>query len=258
MQSPRAGRIVELSAVLNGEGGSVKRLVIVATLFASLAFAGQAMAGNTYTVLLGQQGPTPAGVVKSAFLDQFLPSKVTINAGDTVTFSSASFHTVSYAPKPPALFVPDPAKGKYASLNDAAGIAVLLRRAAEVHLQPPGVRAVRAEDDLRARRRPRAVCSRRPARRRSPRRSPTPFPKAGTYKLFCNVHPGMKGTVVVKPAGGAVPMTPAQVRRAGASAEQRRRGRRRRRRPLPRSRRRTPSTWASATERRSSATSRRR
>ena len=31
------------------------------------------------------------------------------------------------------------------------------------------------------------------------------FTKAGTYKFFCDVHPGMIGTVVVKPAGAAIP-----------------------------------------------------
>ena len=38
------------------------------------------------------------------------------------------------------------------------------------------------------------------------------FPKAGTYHLFCTLHPGMKATVVVKPAGSAVPKTPDQVK----------------------------------------------
>ena len=37
------------------------------------------------------------------------------------------------------------------------------------------------------------------------------FPKAGSYKLYCTVHPGMTATVVVKPAGTPVPETPAQV-----------------------------------------------
>ncbi len=31
------------------------------------------------------------------------------------------------------------------------------------------------------------------------------FTKAGTYKFFCDVHPGMIGTVVVKPAGKTIP-----------------------------------------------------
>ncbi len=62
-----------------------------------------------------------SGIPKGTTLDQFLPGTVTINAGDTVTFSSASFHTVSYTKQPAGLLAPDPAKGKYGPLNDAAG-----------------------------------------------------------------------------------------------------------------------------------------
>src|SRR4029077_12791968 len=31
------------------------------------------------------------------------------------------------------------------------------------------------------------------------------FTKPGTYKYFCDVHPGMIGTIVVKPAGATIP-----------------------------------------------------
>ena len=46
-----------------------------------------------------------------------------ISAGDSVTFSSATFHTVTYTggKAPAGLFIPDPAKGMYTGLNDAAG-----------------------------------------------------------------------------------------------------------------------------------------
>ena len=37
------------------------------------------------------------------------------------------------------------------------------------------------------------------------------FPQAGSFKLVCTLHPGMEARVVVKPAGAAVPKTPAQV-----------------------------------------------
>src|SRR5262249_32157546 len=40
------------------------------------------------------------------------------------------------------------------------------------------------------------------------------FPKAGTFKLFCTVHPGMSATVTVKPAGSEVPLSPTQVQAA--------------------------------------------
>ena len=79
-------------------------------------------------MFLGEQVPCgfakipgcPAGIPSGTTLDSFFPGKVTIAAGDTITFSSATFHSVAYGLKPPAFFLPDPAKGKYAALNDAA------------------------------------------------------------------------------------------------------------------------------------------
>jgi plastocyanin len=37
------------------------------------------------------------------------------------------------------------------------------------------------------------------------------YPKAGVFQLLCTVHPGMKTTITVKPAGAPVPLTAAQV-----------------------------------------------
>ena len=106
----------------------MKRVLLTGAVLAALAFATQATAAN-YQVMLGEQQSCGfgqpckgiTGVPKGTTLDKFLPGTVVINAGDTVTYSSASFHTVSYAPKVPPLLMPDPAKGKYASLKDAAG-----------------------------------------------------------------------------------------------------------------------------------------
>ena len=121
---------------------------------AVLSIAGGAQgaptATNTFNVFLGEQSEIPGGFKKyPVTLNQFMPSSLTIAAGDKVTFSSAAFHTVTYTPRPIPLLMPDPAKGTYQNIVDSAGQAVLLRRAPEVHLQPGRVRAVRAEDDLR-------------------------------------------------------------------------------------------------------------
>ena len=37
------------------------------------------------------------------------------------------------------------------------------------------------------------------------------LPNAGVYQFFCTVHPGMKATVIVKPAGTPVPLSASQV-----------------------------------------------
>src|SRR5215510_3974153 len=101
-------------------GSNLKRLLVVAVLAAAaaVAAAGQARATD-YKVFLGEQVPCgfakipgcPAGVPSQTTLDAFFPSKVTIAAGDSITFSSATFHSVAYGLKPPAFFLPDPAKG---------------------------------------------------------------------------------------------------------------------------------------------------
>ncbi len=187
----------------------MKRLVLVTAVVASFAFAGQAMAANNYAINLGQQGPSPAGIPKSAFLDVFLPSKVTINAGDSVTFSSATFHTVTYAPKPAGLFAPDPAKSAYDQLLDAAGVPFYFGGLPKfvynpAALGPYGPKSIAGKTPVSS-----GVLS-PPGRK--PATATFLFPMPGVYHLFCQVHPGMKGTVIVKPAATPVPATPAQVR----------------------------------------------
>ena len=109
----------------------MKRILIACVAVAALAVPGAAIseghartAASTYTVFLGEQGQPPPAVVKLKLfggMNQFMPSKLVIAAGDKVTFSSGSFHSVTYNPKPIPLFMPDPKKGTYAGLADAAG-----------------------------------------------------------------------------------------------------------------------------------------
>ena len=177
-------------------------------MLAVLIAAGQASAAN-YQVFLGEQVPCGfinckgvSGVPKGTTLDQFLPGTVTINAGDTVTFSSASFHTVSYTKRPVALLGPDPAKGKYAPLNDAAGSPFYFVGLPKfvyngLAFAPYGPKTVSGNT-------PTSSGALSPA---GPKAKPATytytFPKAGTFTLWCNVHPGMKGKIVV--TAGRVP-----------------------------------------------------
>jgi plastocyanin len=142
-------------------------------------------------------------------MDSFFPSKVTIAAGDTITFSSATFHSVAYGLKQPPFFLPDPAKGKYAQLKDAAndpfyfvGLAKAIYNGQA--FGPFGGKTIGA-----------GPTSSGPLSPNGPNAKPATFtysfPKAGTFKLFCTIHPGMSATVTVKPAGSKVPMSPTQV-----------------------------------------------
>jgi len=186
----------------------MRRVIVLGVVAAALGFAGQASAGSSFKVFLGEQGRPPAGTPKGATLDAFLPSAITINAGDSISFSSATFHTVTFAPKPAPLFVPDPAKGTYGSVADAAGdpfyfagLPKLIYNPAA--LAPYGPKTISGKTAASS-----GVLS-PPGNK--PVSATYTFPAPGVYHLFCQVHPGMKATVVVKQAGGPVPKTPTQV-----------------------------------------------
>jgi plastocyanin len=198
----------------------MKHLLVACVAVAALAVPGAAMTAHskssaaTYTVFLGEQGPPPAAVQKLKLfgaINQFMPSKLVIAAGDSVTFSSGSFHTVTYAPKPVPLFVPDPAKGTYAGLQDAAGEPFYFDTLGKFiyngqAFAPFGPKTISGKTPVSSG----GLSPRGP--KAPPATATYSFPKAGTFHLFCTLHPGMKATVVVKPAGSAVPKTPDQVK----------------------------------------------
>lgn len=192
----------------------MRKLVAVAVALVALgvAGAGQAVAAG-WNVALGEQARPPAGTPKGSTLNQFMPNRLVINAGDKVTFSSASFHTATYLGKqrPPGLFIPDPAHGKYANVVDAAGTAFYFNGLARLAYNgaafgPSGGTTVDGKAFVNS-----GVLS--PA---GPKAKPATaifaFPKIGAYRLVCVIHPGMKFDVVVKAAGAPVPLSPTQVK----------------------------------------------
>jgi plastocyanin len=196
----------------------MKHALIACVAVAALAVPGAAIpahsanAAGTYTVYLGEFAPPPASLRKiPGTINEFLPSRIVIAAGDSVTFSSASFHTVTYNPKPIPLIVPDPAKGTYTGLSDAAGTPFYFDAQGKLIYNPQAFGPFG----------PKTISGGVPASSGalSPRTEKAPpatatyaFPKPGAYRVFCTLHPGMKGTVVVKPAGSTVPKTPDQVK----------------------------------------------
>lgn len=182
-------------------------------VFAQLASGGSEQAA-AWEVGVGEQGKPPAGTPKQAFLNQFLPGQLTINAGDKVTFSSFGFHTVTYLAGraiPPDVF---PEKGAvYEGINDAAGQPFYFEGKQKFvyngpKFGPAGPKTIKRGTYASA-----GVIV--PQNPKKPVTATYTFPQAGTFKLICLIHPpDMKMTVVVKPKGATVPTAEEVVARA--------------------------------------------
>lgn len=181
--------------------------LVAAALFATVGSAGTT-AGVTYTVLAGEQAPLTTAP-KGTTLNAFFPSKLDVHVGDSVTFKSASFHTVAYFPgKLPAIVVPG--EGKLDGILDAAGQPFWFNGQARLSYNPqvfgpiPGKAVVKGT--------PIASGILSPQTPKSPPASVTwSFDKVGAYKLICTIHgPAMKVTVNVKPAAAKI-ASPTQV-----------------------------------------------
>jgi plastocyanin len=132
-------------------------------------------------------------------IDSFFLNRITIHTGDTVSFLLDGFHTVDIPAKGQGdlpLFSPD---GTISGANDAAGTPFWFNGKQNATYNPALLKptgkptydgTARFDTGL-------------------PFGKPKPFnvkfTKAGTYKLYCDVHPGMVGFVVVKPKGQSVP-----------------------------------------------------
>lgn len=154
----------------------------------------QAQAAKTFDVTVGTD-------VQALALETmaFFPGAVTVNAGDTVNWRFAGFHTVTFPsgqPIPP-LFTPGPG----GDVIVGPGFGPL-----PAGPTPPGgayngrslISSGTPQDD--------------PAD--APPFSLT-FTAAGVYNYLCTLHPGMEGVVTVVPAGAALPETAAQATARG-------------------------------------------
>jgi plastocyanin len=185
--------------------------VVFIVMIGALAVSGVAQAAN-WQVAAGEQARPPAGTPKGTTLNTFFPGKLAISAGDSVTFSSATFHTVTYTggKAPAALFVPDPAKSMYSGINDAAGNPFYFNGLPKLvynpaAFAPSGGKSITAGVAASS-----GVLS--PAGPKAPPAKVTyTFPKVGSFQLICNVHPGMKVVVAVKPSGAPLPLSASQV-----------------------------------------------
>ena len=146
-----------------------------------------AAAATTWQLIVGGNSKDNAVTVNA-----FLPTAITLNAGDTITWAFHGFHTVTFlsgTPRP-AVEVPS-GEDHLLMLNPTVFTPVggpNYDGSGFVNSGPPN---------------------------QTTRSFSLTFTKAGTYPYVCLIHAGMAGQVVVQAKGGAYPMTQAQVDAAG-------------------------------------------
>ena len=151
-------------------------------------------------------GTPPKGLLKGvpAFAtdNAFYAKRVTIHKGDSVSFKIVGFHNI-YLPKKgdpiPGLFTVDPAN-PVADVKDAAGTDFWFNGQPSFGINPQAAAPVggKTYDGSEA------VGSGLPLAG-PPEPLKVKFPKKGSYTVLCLVHPGMKGTVVVKGKKAHIP-----------------------------------------------------
>jgi len=180
---------------------NLRRLTLIAV--GALLIPAAAAQGATKDMFAGTP---PKGLLKGvpAFAtdNAFYAKRVTIHKGDSVSFKIVGFHNI-YLPKKgdpiPGLFTVDPAN-PVADVKDAAGTDFWFNGQPSFGINPQAAAPVggKTYDGSEA------VGSGLPLAG-PPKPLKVKFPKKGKYTVLCLVHPGMKGTIVVKGKKAHIP-----------------------------------------------------
>jgi plastocyanin len=169
----------------------------------------------TRSVTMGETGASGKKIdALGSFVNDYFPHVTTIHVGDRVKFQAAGFHSAEFPARgkdPAALLTPTGTK--VAGVNDATGApfwfngqdnygfnTTLLtgKFGKSVTLKPKN--GLNSGLPLGAKPKPMTV----------------KFTKAGTYTYFCNVHPGMRGSVKVVKASKKIPSAKAHATKVKA------------------------------------------
>jgi plastocyanin len=189
--------------------------VAFAAALCSLALPGVASAATKAVSAGPPLKKPPAGVPKDADINRFYPQSIKVHAGDSVKFTIAGFHTISFPKKgegSPPLAMPDATRA-IAGVNDAAGTPFWFNGQGTPVI--PAIVGL-GSGSGKAYTGAAAMGSGLPAGSGPPKPFVVKFPKTGSFTYFCAVHPGMKASVSVVPKSKAVPSAKADAARAKA------------------------------------------
>jgi len=164
-------------------------LTIAAASVALLA-AAPAQAARTKTVTVG--GAAPSGAPARTEVLSFIRSNLRVHVGDSVAFRITGFHTVTFLPRGtlrPAVIIPDPAH-PVTGATDASMTPFWFNGHPRLVLNPE-VALPAGSKTITGRRYLNSGIAGKPTTYR------LRFPRTGTFKFVCLVHPGMEGSVKV-------------------------------------------------------------
>jgi plastocyanin len=184
-------------------GGFMHRTVKAAALAcAAMATVALPAAANarTKTVYAGAPPTAPKLIQTIASVNDFFLHKVTVNVGDKVKFVNMGFHNVDF-PGASGKDLPLIAPGSTVTgVNDAAGSPFWFNgKVPALGFNPAAIQPAGGTSYDGSKR----VDSGLPLG--PPKPFTVTFTKAGSYKYFCDVHPGMVGSVNVLAKGKPVP-----------------------------------------------------
>jgi plastocyanin len=165
----------------------------------------------TKSVDMGVPRPAQRALQSTASdVNDFFPHKVTIHVNDTVRFVPAGFHTVDLGGRrTQKLPIITPLNvAPIAGVVDAAGAPFWFNGQRQLGFNPtllrPGFGKRFSYNGSKA------VLSGLPLAR-NPKPMSVRFTKTGTFRYFCDIHPGMTGLVKVVKSSSSVPSTRADV-----------------------------------------------
>ena len=179
----------------------------------ALALPGAAQAA-TKSVFMGlPPGSQKAFEKAGSDANAFFPASIRIRAGDVVAFTPTGFHTVDMPASggPLPLIAPT---GRKIAAADAAGIPLWFNGRDEVGFDKRLLKSNFGKTLVKG---PLRIKSGLPlGNKLKPMK--VRFNKAGRYTYYCNLHPGMKGTVRVVGKGSPIPSAKADAARVKAQA----------------------------------------